>query len=349
MKKLKAYVVNHGHMDIEWYQPLTVFGEWFCQSIDMLEKIAENEPDYKCYVYDGVVFPVLYAMEKDERLKEKVRKLLDSKKLRLGPFYTQFDEFLACGESIIKNCLWGDRLCRELAASPMKAGYLLDNFGHPAQLSQILNNFKIKSLFFSRGMCDVGDNVKEFLFCSPDGSQVVAQNFSYGSSFKIYENNSPIPGNPNLMPYYNKGTYGYGTYEYLCDLSKHIDHKGIAEQLIEGVKNAARFYPTGIIPLFVGADHCPPQEGITKTLKLANEMQDEIEFIFSDAEELSELLSKEATALPRHNGDLLGSKFDRLLFGATTTRIYLKQDMYNSEHLLFAYALPLKTYDKKLG
>ena len=43
MKKIKAYVVNHGHMDIEWYQPLTTYSEWFSKSIDMLDEIVKTE------------------------------------------------------------------------------------------------------------------------------------------------------------------------------------------------------------------------------------------------------------------------------------------------------------------
>ena len=346
MKKTKAYVVNHGHMDIEWYQPLTTYSEWFKESIEQLDEIANKDPDYKCYTYDGVVFPLLYIMERDKNIEEKVERLTASGKLKIGPFYTQFDEFLPSGENIIKNCLWGDRKCRELKTSPMKAGYLLDNFGHPAQLPQVLNNFGIKSLFFSRGMCEMGDNVKEFVFRAPDGSEVAAQNFSYGTSFKIYENNDPRPGTPNYLPYYNDG---YSTYEYLTDLSKHIDHEGIAKQLIDGVKNNAKFYPSGIVPLFVGADHCPPQSGLAKTLALANEMQYDIEFIFTDAEELSNKLNKVSGELAVHSGSLIGSAYDRLFLGAMTTRAYLKRMMYDGEHLLFDYARPLAAYNKWFG
>ena len=346
MKKIKAYVVNHGHMDIEWYQPLTTFSEWFRESIEQLDEIAKNEPDYKCYTYDGVVFPILYIMERDSSLAEKVKRLIADGKLRIGPFYTQFDEFLPSGENIIKNCLWGDRKCRELKTDSMKAGYLLDNFGHPAQLPQVLNNFNIKSLFFSRGMCEIGDNVKEFVFRAPDGSEVVAQNFSYGTSFKIYENNDPRPSTPNYLPYYNDS---YLTYEYLTDLSKHIDHEGIARQFIAGVKSNAHFYPSGIVPLFVGADHCPPQDGLAKTLALANEMQDDIEFIFTDAEQLSEKLNKAKGELSVHSGALIGSAYDRLFLGAMTTRAYLKRMLYDGEHLLFDYARPLAAYNKLFG
>ncbi len=346
MEKIRAYVINHGHMDIEWYQPLTTYGEWFCESLRMLCRITESDEEYRCYVLDGAVFPVLYAMQTDPSLQEDVKALIAKGKLRIGPFYTQFDEFLVCGENMIKNCLWGDRGSRKLGAGPMKAGYLPDNFGHPAQLPQILNNFGIRSLFFSRGMCDIANGIREFLFRAPDGSEVAAQNFSYGASFRIYENNDPRPSVPNYLPFFKNE---YFTYEYLTDLSIHRDHEGIARQLIDGVRSNARFYPSGIVPVFVGADHCPPQEGLTETLRLANGMQEEIEFLFTDAQKLSDVLYAEKDRLPVFSGDLIGAKYAELFFGAMTTRIYLKQRMYACERLLFDYALPLAAYAKWLG
>ena len=338
MKKIKAYAVSHGHMDIEWYQPLTTYAEWFEKSVRILDRIAGSDPEYGSYTYDGAVFPLLYIGKNDKKLLEKIKRLAGKGKLKIGPFYTQFDEFLICGENIIKNCLWGDRRSRELNADPMKAGYLPDNFGHPAQLAQILNGFGIKILFFSRGMLDIGDDVREFVFRSPDGSEVAASNFSYAASFKIYENNDPVPSFPNILPFYGDQ---YLTYDYIEDISRHKDHEGLARQLIEGVKKNAAFYPSGIVPLFIGADHCPPQEGLPETLALANSMQDEIEFILADPEVLADELLKRSKELTVFEGDLIGCKFERLYFGSMTTRAYLKRRMYDGEQLLYNYALPL--------
>ncbi len=345
-KKIKAYVINHGHMDIEWYQPLTTFGTWFADCITMLADIADKEEDYACYVYDGMVFPVLYALKEGMVSLDCVKKLITDGKLKIGPFYTQYDEFLTSGEGIIRNCLIGDRKCRELGAEPMKAGYLLDNFGHPVQLPQIFNNFDIHSLFFSRGMCDTGNAYKELVFRSPDGSELAALNFNYSASFNIFANNHPRAHLPNYLPYYQTN---YFTIELKQEIAQHIDHAGIAQQMIDGVKRNAPFYPSGIVPVFAGTDHCPPQSGLTKTLALANAMQDEIEFIFTDAGELSNALQPHKANMAVVTEDLIGQKYEHLLFGAMTTRMYLKQMMYACERQLFDYALPLAAYARYLG
>ncbi len=346
MKKIKAYVINHGHMDLEWCLPMALFRPWFQQAITELDRIVKTEEEYKCYVFDGVVYPVLYAIENHRQLEKITRDLVKSEKLKIGPFYTQFDEFLPCGESIIKNCLWGDRYVRSLGGKPMKAGYFLDNFGHPVQLPQILQNFDIKSLFFSRGMTDIGQPVREFAFESPDGSKIAAININYSTAFSIYANNQPRCKLPNYIPYFNEELWSF---EYLLEVAKHKDHKGLAEQIVNGVKKNATFYPSGVVAVFAGCDHCPPQSGISETLKLANEMQDEIEFIFADAEELSNAIYAKKEELPVFSEDLIGSKFDLLLFSALSTRIYLKQMEYNCEKLLFDYALPLEAYCKLIA
>ena len=83
-------------------------------------------------------------------------------KLTIGPFYTQFDEWIPAGESMVRNCLWGDRMSKFWGGQPLKAGYLPDNFGHPDQLPQIFRNFGIDSLLFTRGMEDAGE-FREFV------------------------------------------------------------------------------------------------------------------------------------------------------------------------------------------
>jgi alpha-mannosidase len=92
------------------------------------------------------------------------RQLVLTGKLNIDPFYTQFDEWLPSGEVMIRNCLFGDRTARTFG-QPMMVGYLLDNFGHPIQLSQILNGFGIDSLFFMRGMPYISDDVRAPMRC----------------------------------------------------------------------------------------------------------------------------------------------------------------------------------------
>lgn len=345
MKKIIAYVTNHGHMDIEWYQPLDTFRYWMSEAAEMLMHIREKEPN-QSYIFDGAFFPVEEVLELHPEYEEKLRELVRKRALLVGPFYTQFDEFLNSGETIIENCLWGDRRSRAFGGV-MKAGYLPDNFGHPSQLPQIMRDFGIDNLLFTRGMPDVKSGKREFFFVGDDKSVLYGVNFAYSAAFSIYSNNDPLPGIPLIIPNTDRCL---GDYQTIREISEHRDHRKIAEELIKNVLDNARFYPSGVVPVFTGCDHCPPQDGILETLKLANSMQNEIEFIFGDGDGYSRLLrSRFKKNADRFCGNLLGIKTDYLLLGAMTSRTYLKRQHDRCEHLLFDYALPAHALAGLLG
>ncbi|MBQ9545406.1 MAG: hypothetical protein IJV00_09810 [Clostridia bacterium] len=336
MKKIVAFVTNHGHMDIEWYQPLDNFRWWMTEAVEILMRLRE-EGSKQSYIFDGAFYPVEEVLEVHPEYEEKIRALIRDGALAVGPFYTQFDEFLNSGETLIENCLWGDRRSKAFGGV-MKAGYLPDNFGHPSQLPQILKDFGIDDLLFTRGMPQTESGKKEFFFVGDDGSKIFGVNFAYYATFSIYSNNDPLPGLPLIVPGSAKCLSDYQT---IREISEHKDHKKIAEELIKNVLENAKFYPSGIVPVFTGCDHCPPQEGILETLELANSMQDEIEFVFGDGNGYSKLLRENfSDKADPFRGDLLGLKTDYLLLGAMSSRNYLKRRHDRCERLVFDYALP---------
>ena len=344
-KKITAFVINHGHMDIEWYQPYDSYRFWITDAIAQLCDIVETNPQYATYVFDGAIALLDEAIDTDPDLEQKIKEMIAQGKLSVGPFYTQFDEWLNGGETIITNCLWGDRKSRRYGDKLMLAGHLLDNFGHPAQLAQILRNFGIDSLLFTRGMPEFDDDSKEFILRGQDGSEVLAVNFNYSTAFSIYANNNPRPPCVRTLPY---GNAEYNSYEYLTTIAEHRDKADIAAQLIRNIKRNAVYYPSGIVPVFVGCDHCPPQAGLSDTLAYASSIQDEIEFKTGNSQDYIAFL-KDKAAFPEHDGELIGSFNDYILLGANSTRNYLKMAHFGSELNLYRYLLPLSAYASMLG
>lgn len=345
MKKIIAYVTSHGHMDIEWYQPLDTFRYWMSEAVEMLDEFQKEYPD-QTYIFDGAFFPVEAVLKLHPEYEDIIRRLVKDRKLLVGPFYTQFDEFLNSGETIVSNCLYGDRLSKDYG-SVMKAGYLPDNFGHPSQLPQIFRGFGIDNILFTRGMVDTKQGKKEFRFIGDDGTFIYGVNFAYYATFSIYTNNDPKPGAPSLMP---GSKYFISDFSHQRLISDHRDNKKIAEELIKNVREHAKYYPSGIVPMFMGADHCPPQKDILKTIALANSMQDDIEFVFGDGDGYSEFLRNNAPdTLDEFKGNLLGLKTEYVLLGAMTSRTYLKRQHNNCEHIMFDYALPSYLIAKQHG
>ena len=77
---------------------------------------------------------------------EELTELIRQGKLIIGSWYTQTDEMVVGGESIVRNLLYGKMDC-EAFGPRMMIGYLPDSFGQTARLPQILNGFGITSRF----------------------------------------------------------------------------------------------------------------------------------------------------------------------------------------------------------
>lgn len=191
MSKIIGFIVTAGHLDIEWYQPLRSYRFWTTEALEDLKTIHHTREDFVTYCLDGQLYPLKEHLtivpEDEEEMREMIRKNM----LTIGPFYTQFDEWLPSAESMIRNCLYGDRLCKSFGGY-MRAGYLPDNFGHPLQMPQILKNFDIDSLLFMRGMPEIpGGHDDEFLYTGIDGSEIFVSHFreSYSGAFDIFRKN----------------------------------------------------------------------------------------------------------------------------------------------------------------
>ncbi len=368
MRELIGFVVVAGHMDIEWYQPMRSYRFWTVEALEQLKHIAAHRPDFTNYVLDGQVFPLDAYLDVVPGDRQVMMDLVTSRKLSIGPFYTQFDEWIPSAEAMIRNCLYGNRLSA-LYGRCMKAGYLPDNFGHPLQMPQILNNFGIGSLLFMRGMPEMeGGHPDEFIIEGPDGSRVLASHFreSYGGAFDLFCKDID-PNQPRDVPYYQ----GYLSYEWHLELADHDDPERIARNLVDNAQRIEERYPSGIIPLIAGFDHLPPQVNIGDSIGIANGMQTGIRFVMGDVEDYIGLvmtrlnlpagLRDESPNLPAAPGqqslnrplvlreELLGSVYQFILLGALSTRTYLKQRQFSAEMLMEKYAEPLTALAAFLG
>ncbi len=355
MKKMKGFIITAGHLDIEWYQPMRSYRFWTMEALEQLKEAAKRE-DFVTYLLDGQVYPLEEYLEILPQEEEEMRKLVESGKLTIGPFYTQFDEWIPSAESMIRNCLTGKRKA-EAYGGYMRAGYLPDNFGHPRQLPQILNNFGIDSLMFMRGMPEIpGGHFDEFLYEGIDGSRVLVSHFreSYSGGFDIFGKAEEQLGEPEGelnceagidalqprdIPYYE----GYLSFEWHKELADHDNPAGTARSLVENVHKIKERFPSGVIPLIAGFDHLPPQINIGDSVRMANELQDEIEFVMGTAEQYVLEVQKNLKNPAVYNMELLGSRYQGLLLGALSTRTYLKRANFASETLVEKYAEPLET------
>lgn len=190
----KIYYFASTHWDREWYKTVDEFRFRLVPVIQKITRTLETDEDFKIFTTDGqtCILEDYLAVKKED--EQKLRTLIESGRLIVGPWFTMPDEFLLSHESLVQNLLKGHFLAKAYGApSPMKNGYVCDIFGHIANLPQILNGFGIKSAFISRGTNDC-DQPCFFRWRSPNGSETLTfkapETCGYGSFF--YEVLSPF-------------------------------------------------------------------------------------------------------------------------------------------------------------
>jgi len=347
-RRLTACVMTHGHLDIEWYQPMRSFAFWTMEAIDRLIEECGRDADAPTYTLDGQVFPLEEYLAARPENRGALEALIARGKLRIGPFYTQFDEWLPSPEGMVRNCLAGGRAARRYGR-PMRVGYLPDNFGHPAQLPQVLNGFGIDTLLFMRGMPWVRrDFPDEFRWTGIDGSSLCAVYFRDGYS-RIYGKNVENFAE-DFIPQFRTAPYAqdYISYEHYLELTTIDDPDRHAREMIAYVEKIAPCFPSGVVPVMLGCDHSPPHVGLRAAVERANSQQTGIEFIVTEPEAYTER-AKAAGRWEEVRCELLGTRFQFLLLGALSARSYIKRQNFAAEALIERYAEPLTACAHRLG
>jgi mannosylglycerate hydrolase len=139
------------------------------------------------FTLDGQLATVDDYLEIRPEAEERIRALVRSGRLAIGPWYTLVDEFLVDGETIVRNLEAGLARADELGGS-MHIGYLPDMFGHVAQMPQILRRAGIETAVVWRGVPSAVSSHR-FVWESPDGSSVVAEYLpgGYGNAAHVQD------------------------------------------------------------------------------------------------------------------------------------------------------------------
>ena len=180
-----VYVIPHCHWDREWYQPHELFRWRLVQMIDELLDHMEAHPEYSAFTLDGQTIVIRDYLELRPENEGRLRALIDSGRVVIGPWWVQPDEFLPSGESHIRSFQRGIREAEWLGGC-MSVGHCADQFGHIAQMPQIMRQLGLTSACLWRG---VPDDVPGWTFSweAPDGTRipVIYLRNSYSSGWRI--------------------------------------------------------------------------------------------------------------------------------------------------------------------
>ncbi len=308
------YFVVHTHWDREWYQPFQQMRARLVTMADRMIPLVERGT-IPSFHFDGQTIVLDDYLEMRPQAESRLRNLIRAGKIQIGPWYVLADSFLVSGESLIRNLEIGMAIARRFGR-PLDVGYLPDQFGHIAQMPQILAGFGFTTAVLWRGVgADVNRN--RFVWEALDGSSVLTVYLPNG-----YSNGANLP---------------------LESVDSFVTR---AEQ----IANRERDFAAGT-PILVmnGTDHAPPDPRLSERINEAREisaMTFETGSLENYVRRVAEL---PLDGTPRHRGELRSPFRSHLLPGVTSARTWIKQRDFENCRALERYADPLAALAHAFG
>jgi 2-O-(6-phospho-alpha-D-mannosyl)-D-glycerate hydrolase len=327
IKPRQAYIVSHTHWDREWYLPYHQFRVNLVSIVKRilaaLEDEGNDENPYRHFVLDGQAVLLEDYLEVSPDDRGRIKRLVETGKLSLGPWYILPDEFLVSGEATVRNLLIGHQVCSEFGGV-QHVGYMPDSFGHMAQIPQLLRKSGIDSFIYTRGNGEELEKLgHEYIWEAPDGSDVLAINQCGG--------------------YCNAA--GLGVAEiWEAHTNRAVELDRAVNRIGELFAEMSRLSNGDIYLINNGCDHFPPQRDFSQILKALGEAYPEVEFIHTGFSEFVDAVRAAGFAGKRYQGELLGGKYHLILSGVWSSRMYLKQANEYAQTLLEKYVEPIAAF-----
>ncbi|MBK8560652.1 glycoside hydrolase family 38 C-terminal domain-containing protein [Candidatus Amarobacter glycogenicus] len=297
-----VYVVPHCHWDREWYQPHELFRWRLVQMIDELLDHMEQHPEYRCFNLDGQSIVIDDYLDLRPENEGRLRALIESGRIVIGPWWVQPDEFLPSGESHIRSFQKGIRFAERLGGS-LRVGHCADQFGHIAQMPQLMKQLGLTSACLWRGVSDAIPGWS-FWWEAPDGTRlpVLYLRNSYSSGWRL-------PKEP--------------------------------EDLLERVHRQERDLADGLPAVFMnGTDHSRMEPHVPAALAAAGDRG--YDFKLATLGEYEAAVFAAGIDEVVHHGEMRSPDRSNVLVGVLSARMNIKQRDFEVSGWLEKYAEPLE-------
>ena len=305
-----VHLVPHTHWDREWYLP---FQRFRMRLVDLVDGVLERaQADRRfCFTFDGQTAMLDDYLAIRPEAEPRLKALVAAGQLAVGPWRILSDELLVGGETLVRNLEAGLSRAGQLGGG-MAAGYLPDQFGHAAQLPQLLRRAGIGHAVLWRGVPAAVDR-HAFAWSAPDGSTVRAEYLvgGYGNAADLLEHGAPDPGG----------------------LAATVDrlHRGLRP-----------WFGADPVLAMYGADHSAPLPELLDLVDAVNRAQDRVLVRVGTLADYLAAVGDGTGGLPGWRGELRSGARANLLMGVISARIGLKAACARAERLLARYAEPLQ-------
>ncbi len=317
MKRL--HLINHTHWDREWHKTFEEFRVRLVYVIDQLLDLMETNKDFSFFTLDAQTVVLEDYLQVRPENEERLKILISEKRIFVGPWYTQPDEFLVSGESIVRNLLIGTQMAERFGHS-MELGYLPDSFGQAAQIPQILTQMGLEKVIIWRGVSwkDTDDTI--FLWEGLDGTKILTLHLPLG--------------------------YGYNRY-----LPFEADEA--EAHLLQTMDKISDRFPGNDLLLLSGSDHAAPHPLMTQLLteindKWAAENKD-VRVEFSHPEKVFSAIASVSEEYDLLKGELRNPHDMRIHAGITSSRMDIKSRNKLAEVKLERIIEPIKAFEYVLA
>lgn len=314
--KRKIHVIPHSHWDREWYFTTSRSKVYLMKDLGDVLNTLENDPEFKYFMVDAQGSLLDDYIKWRPQDKERISKLVNDGRLVIGPWYTQTDQLVISGESIVRNMYYGMKRC-ESFGKYMNVGYVPDSFGQSGNMPQIYRQFGIEDTLFWRGVSD--DMVKhtDYNWRGDDGSVVFTTQIPFG-----YYIGGNIPEEP--------------------EENEEFWQKECLEKA--GGRSATRhiYFPNGF-------DQAPVRTNLPQLVKERNEKDPENEYVISYIEDYIKDVKSENPELEEVQGELVIAKHMRIHKSIFSSRSDLKVMNTQIQNYVTNVMEPLLTISYNLG
>lgn len=357
-KERIAYVVSHTHWDREWRWPIWETRSMLIAFMEELIKVLESG-SYAGFLLDGQVIPVLDYLEFRPEMSERIKSLILSGKLQIGPWYTLPDEYPVDGEALIRNLLWGRRKANELGSN-FNVGYTSFGWGQTAQLAQIYDGFGIDFAMVGKRVSEERAPKSEFIWESPDGSRLLSTrlgkdgraNFYFNAHLSILFGIDHKKGDwkydwSNGGIAYHRADHEQTEQDHFrLDAPTKWHPEMVTPSLLEALWNTTEDSVVKDIRLMMnGCDYTAAQLMLAEMLKKFNEVDagSNRKWVQTTMPEFIELMKSkiDCSKLTIVKGELRDGPAGPLTGNALSTRLYLKQLNKLAQNMLIRFAEPM--------
>lgn len=316
MKKT-VHVVPHSHWDREWYFTTSRSKIYLMHDLKKVLDQLEKDNPYESFILDGQASLLDDYLKWRPQDRKRIEALVKQEKLIIGPWYTQTDQLVISGESIVRNMLYGMKIC-EAFGGYMNVGYVPDSFGQAASMPQIYREFGISDTMFWRGVSDDEVTHTEYKWRGEDGSVV-----------NVYQ----IPSG-----YYIGGAIP----EREADLAEFLHQEPFKTTWGRSSTDQV-YFPNGF-------DQAPVRENLPELVEQMNELyQGEYELQFSTIENYIAAVKERHPELEEIAGELINGKLMRIHKTIFSSRSDLKAMNTKIQHYLVNVMEPVLTMAMQLG